>query len=310
MKILKSKKITVLDSKCCRPLYVDVERPRAYLPGEEFQIFAQSIPETELIFNLIDPYGNISKIKQIMTNQKGTIDWQYFTIPRIATPGIWTLEVIDENNSDSSRLIVIPTPDELIKESPTTIETQNNYEDILTNKEPTHDVLLVSSLKPFEDDGREKQRAILHRGGPPQSLYPTIIESYNAGFDVDDKGIVTYATTPHEKYSLNPEKGFYLEDWLPAQIPDGQKLLYVNTGYDTKKINGNIYDYYTVSYTFVPTYFELNESVTQYDLYYGEGFTITIRYDDLQDEIEDVIEESKELFDQRTGRYGGYQELL
>ena len=301
---------TIMDSKCCRPLSVSVKIPGAYMSGEEFQIFVKSTPNTELTFNLIDPYGKISKTKQITTNQKGTIDWKSLTISRIAPPGIWTLEVTDGKNSDFTPLIVIPTPDELIKKSPTAKEIQTSYDDALTNKEAEYGILLASSLEPFVDDGRERQIAILHRGGPPQLQYSQIMDSYNAGFDVNDKGVVTYVVTPHEKYSLNPKQGFYLEDWLPEQILDGQKLLYAGTSYDTEEINGNIYESYSAGYTFVPSYFVLHENVTQYDLYYKEGFTITIRYDDLQDEIDDVVEESKDRFAETYKGYGGYQEMM
>ncbi len=280
------------------------------MPGEEFQIFVQSTPNTELVFNLIDPDGKISKTRDIMTNQIGEIDWQYFTLSRIATPGIWTFEVTDGNHFDSVPLIVTPTPDDLIKKSSTETEIQTSYDDILTNKEPTQSILLTSSLEPFIDDGRERQIATLHRGGPPQFQYLQIMDSYKAGFDVNDKGIVIYTETPHENYSLNHKRGFYLEDWLPDKIPDGQKLLYAITGCDTEKINESIYESYYAGYTFVPSYFVLNENVTQYDLYYGEGFTIHITYDDLQDEIENIIEESKERFAETYKGYGGYHEMM
>jgi len=309
---IKTKKnFTVMDSKCCRPLSVSIDLDGGvYLPGEEFQIYVKSKPDALLTFSLIDPDGKIAKIKHVTSNKKGVINFESFTLSRIATLGTWVLEVTDQKNSDSIPITVIPIPDELVIKSPTTQEILTSYDEKLAKINDGYNILLASSLEPFEDDGREKQKAILHRGGPPQLLYPVIIESYKAGFDVDDKGIVTYVTTPHEKYSLNPGKGFYLEDWLPEQIPDGQKLLYATTGYSTNEINGNTYESYSAIYYFVPNSFVLHENVTQYDVRYDGGFYISVGYSDLQDSIDDVIEESKDLFAQRSQGYGGYQEML
>ena len=304
------KNFTIMD-KCCRPLSVSIESG-AYLPGERFQIYSQATPKTPLTFSLIDPNGKISKTKEITTNHQGKIQYESLSVPRIAIPGIWTLEVTDGKNLDSTPIIIISTPDELIKKSPSSEKILTSYENELANKKSGYEVLLASSLEPFEDDGRQYRHKILEHYPAPTLYYDMIKHGWidTTGFETDKYGIVTYVDEPHEKYTLNSKKGFYLEDWIPDNIPDGQKLLYAQTNYSTYEKNELINEKYGASYNFVPINFVVDENTTTYDLKHNMGFRVIIHYNSWQDEIEDILEGQKERHTELMGNYGGYQTMM
>ena len=305
------KSFTILDSKCCNPIDIDAQSD-VFIPGDEFQIFVKTTPQTPLTINLIEPNGKIAQTKQITTNENGGINWQTLALSRIAIPGIWTLEAKSNTNSDSISLLVVPTPDELIKKSPTSEKIWTSYEEKLANKKSGYDVLLASSLEPFEDDGRQYRHKILEHYPAPTLYYDMIKYGWidTTGFETDEYGIVTYVDEPHEKYSLNSKKGFYLEDWIPDNIPNGQKLLYAQTNYSTYEKNELINENYGASYNFVPINFVVDENTTTYDLKHSMGFRVIIHYNSWQDEIEDILEGQKERHTELMGNYGGYQTMM
>lgn len=305
------KRFTILDSKCCNPIDISAQHD-VFIPGDEFQIYVKAPPQTPLTFNLIDPNGKITQTKKITTNQKGGIDWQYLTLSRIATPGIWTLEADDGKNSDSVSLLVIPMPSELIKKSPLAKEILNSYDDELTNKKSGYEVLLVSSLEPFVDNGAIYLHRVLERVPAPVSYSQMLQMNWldtSPEFETNDYGIVTYRDDLHEKYSINLHKGFYPEDWLPDFIPDGQKLLYGSSGYIPEEVDGLINEKYYAHYNFVPLHVVLDENITSWHLTNNQGFRISISYDPLRDEAIDILEDLEERHDAKSKSYGGYQTI-
>jgi len=162
-------------------------------------------------------------------------------------------------------------------------------------------VLDLSSPTEFVDDGREYPRAMGHRG-PPQLMYDIIIDSYK-DFDVNEKGVTTFTTIPHEKYSINPGVGFYAEDWFPEYIPDGQKLLFTETScYESGSCGLGI--------TFVPTTFVLTPFTTNHNLNLAKGFSIGVNHSTLSvDELEDSAEHLRESFIESEGGYGEIREM-
>jgi len=304
------KNFTIMDSKCCRPLSVYVTSG-AYLPGEGFQIYVKTAPQTPLTFNLIEPNGKITQTKQITTNEKGEIDWQSLTLSRIATPGIWTLEAKSKTSSDTISLLVVPTPYELIKKSPSSEKILASYEEELANKKSGYDVLLVSSLEPFVDDGRQYLFPKPGHKPAPTVYYDMIKYGWvnTVGFETNDYGVVTYVDESHEKYSIKLHDGHYLEDWIPSYIPNGQKLLYATTSYDPTDYWGNLNDQYFAAYNFVPTSFVIDENTTSYNLKYNMGFRVNVSYDSQGDEIEDIIEGWSDGHDERVDSYGGVRTI-
>ena len=176
--------------------------------------------------------------------------------------------------------------------------------------------LIISSDKEFVDDGREIKRSMLQRAPAPDFWYDKIISSEIKGFDVTESDPrlssvrIILDTTLHEKYSINKGVGFYLEDWMPTYIPDGQKLLYADTYYSTYEISEKEYEVYYANYQFVPSTFVLHQNVTNYDLDVSKGFTIHIEHDTLPfDEVEDIIEKRNEILESQSGNYGGYRDM-
>ena len=148
-------------------------------------------------------------------------------------------------------------------------------EPIITPKQVTPTIVILdhSSDVEFVDDGRDIFRSKLQASAPPRNYYNEIMSALNNNdsvFSNDGKGVITVNSIPHEKYSLKENRGFYLEDWLPGFVPEGQRLLYSGTLYHE---NG---DNYTVVHKYVPTTFELTPEITNYDLQVSKGFTITI----------------------------------
>ena len=170
-------------------------------------------------------------------------------------------------------------------------------------------VLDFSSPVDFVDDGRKYPFAS-GGSGPPHKIYDKISQSYR-DFYVDHKGVATFTPTPHEKYSLNPGKGHYIEDWIPGYIPDGQRLLYAETNYDTFEQNGKTYETYNTGIFFVPTTFELTPFTTNHLLDSAKGFNVKVRHSTMpHDELEDISEDLREKFIEDEWRgYGEIREL-
>ncbi len=139
---------------------------------------------------------------------------------------------------------------------------------------PTIVILDQSSDVEFVDDGREIFRSKLQASAPPSHYYDNImthLSNHNSVFSNDGNGVITVNSIPHEKYSVKENQGFYLEDWLPEFVPEGQRLLYSATSYHE---NG---DYNNLIHRYVPNTFELTEDTTTHDLQVSKGFTITIK---------------------------------
>jgi len=159
-------------------------------------------------------------------------------------------------------------------------------------------VLEASSPVEFVDDGREPPRA-LQRHPPPVPWDQRLRSIVIGPDDVGPDNRIRLSTTPHEKYSVTPGKGFHVEDWMPSHILDGQRLLYVDNLYYP---SGDAY----LRMQFVPTTFMLSNDTTDYDLKYkSDGFRVSAEYTVAQlDEIEDRIEHITEVFGSQSGNYG------
>ena len=134
-------------------------------------------------------------------------------------------------------------------------------------------------------------------------MYDTIRNSeINPGSTVSGDS-ARIQSTAHEKYSVNPGVGFYIEDWMPTHILDGQKLLYADNGCYP---SGNCY----LDMQFVPTTFVMNENVTNHDLDLSKGYAVGVEYSVAPlDEIEDAIEYIQEVFESQPGEYGGFVDM-
>ncbi|RNJ79866.1 MAG: hypothetical protein EB829_01315, partial [Nitrosopumilus sp. H8] len=115
-------------------------------------------------------------------------------------------------------------------------QSQNELKsDIQTaDKEPVLTTLRVASPVAFVDDGRDYGKVIQRRPAPDPFYEDimAIMTTDGGGMVVSQSGDATFYSADHEKYSVNPEVGFYTEDWLPTHIPDGYKLLYGGTHYE------------------------------------------------------------------------------
>ena len=170
-------------------------------------------------------------------------------------------------------------------------------------------VLDLSSLTEFVDDGREYPTAI-QRSPAPAPMYDSIMQHLES-FPVDGNGVATFTAVPHTKYSLNPQQGLYIEDWMPTYIPKGYKLLYGSTSYHTTELNGNTYETHGAGLSFVPSTYVLSEDVTNTDYKINKGFHISIVHSTLpHDEIGDDIEHVREVFESQGNNYGeGFREM-
>ncbi len=164
--------------------------------------------------------------------------------------------------------------------------------------EPKMIELNVASPVEFVDDGREVKRSVLQRSPAPWPMYERIMDSQITPDDVGSDGLARVSSTPHEKYSVNPGVGFYIGDWFPTHILDGYKLLYAETECHP---SGNC----GLTIQYVPTTFVLHQNVTNYDLDVSKGFMVGVKYSvEPLDEIEDAIEEGKEIDESQHGNYG------
>ncbi len=177
--------------------------------------------------------------------------------------------------------------------------TKTDVADSTPNTEIQHVTMKVSSDVEFVDDGREIQRSTLQKSPAPAPMFDRIVKALDeSNFELNSNGIASFATTAHEKYSVNPGVGLYVEDWIPTYIPDGQKLLYSETNCYPSGICG-------LGLTYVPTSFVLNENVTSHDIHVSKGFFIGISHEPLPiGDIEDGIEQIQETFGSQTGNYG------
>ena len=160
----------------------------------------------------------------------------------------------------------------------------------------------VLSSEEFILDEREIKR-VLQRAPAPWPWYEIIMDSEINPNDIGSDNLVQLPTTAHEKYSIKPNIGFYIEDWMPTHILDGQKLLYADTGCYP---SGDCF----LKMQFVPKTFVLNKNVTNLDLDLSKGFVIGVNYSITPlDEIEDIVEEFWEARESQSGNYGGYVEM-
>ena len=162
--------------------------------------------------------------------------------------------------------------------------------------------LNVLSSEDFMPDEREIKR-VLQRSPAPWHWYETIMDSEITPNDIGSDNLVRLPATAHEKYSVKPNVGFYIEDWMPTHILDGQKLLYADTGCYP---SGDCF----LKMQFVPKTFVLNKNVTNLDLDLSKGFIVGVNYSITPlDEIEDMIEGSWEARESQPGNYGGYVDM-
>ena len=170
---------------------------------------------------------------------------------------------------------------------------------------PTIVMIDQSSDVEFVDDGREIFFSKLQASAPPRNYYNNIMTHLNnQEFKNDGEGNITLTSVPHEKYSVKESIGFYLEDWLPGFIPEGQRLLYSGTDYSEK------YDSYSLVHRYVPTTFELTPEITTYDLRKAQGFTITIKQTTTPMlPIEGNMERHKSILATQEGNVGGYVDM-
>ncbi len=119
----------------------------------------------------------------------------------------------------------------------------------------------------------------------------------------------TFTSVPHTKYSKNPGVGLYIEDWMPAHILDGYRLLYAHTGYEEYKSGENVH---YVGYHFVPTDYVLQPDATYHTLFNrSDGYAAIVEISNVQhDEIEDIKEEFRESRESQSGNYGGFREMI
>ena len=193
-----------------------------------------------------------------------------------------------------------PTTDTPVEEPTTDTPTEEPATD--TIEEPTTDTLTESSSEETADkltidtqtgDGQiiyfstSSPVEFVHDGreielpGPFGSWpwYDKIMNATWSPTDIDQQGIISVISPPHEKYSVNPGVGFYLEDWMPTVIPDGQKLLDASTSFAKYKDKGTRPDeVHSLRFDFVPTSFVLTEDIDVVDLTRSNGFWIGVQH--------------------------------
>lgn len=161
-------------------------------------------------------------------------------------------------------------------------------------------VLNASSSVGFVDDGREILGAKLEPSGPPNPMYDAIMNSEISPDSIGHDKLARIQSTPHEKYSVNPGVGFYVEDWMPTHIIDGQRLLYADTGCYR---SGDCY----LKMQFVPTTFVLDENVTNHSLDFSKGYLVHAEYEVKRFyEIDYIVTSLSKIFESEPGAYGGF----
>ena len=110
-------------------------------------------------------------------------------------------------------------------------------------------ILQIASPVPFVDDGREKNWnwEPIDNGNRPHAKK---VSDYDLFVGNDNKNTTMVFTSPkHEKYTINHGVGLYHEDWMPTYIPDGYRLLYINSEHI---VYPNLEVTYYIRYFFVP----------------------------------------------------------
>ena len=188
--------------------------------------------------------------------------------------------------------------------------TQAHTDDDVVS-EITTVTLNIASPVEFVDDGREYPPA--HQRSPPSPpIYDRVMGAELVFPSSDVSGETSRSTTftsvPHTKYSKNPGVGLYIEDWMPAHILDGYRLLYANSEYEEFKSGENVH---YVKYYFVPTDFVIQPDATYASLFRtSNGYSAVAEISNVQhDEIEDSIENLWESRESQSGNYGGFREM-
>ena len=171
----------------------------------------------------------------------------------------------------------------------------------VTSEQPTILEFDTASKLEFVDDGREYPQAV--QRAPAPHLMDRYIKDFEYNpYNLNSDEPLRIASVPHEKYSLNPGVGFYVEDWIPTHVLEGQKILYIkNLCYED---SGDCF--FEIHY--VPKDFEYDKNTTtNHDLRQAKGYAVAVKYIAEQlDEIEDVIEEKEEYYSSVPSYYGGF----
>ncbi len=172
-------------------------------------------------------------------------------------------------------------------------------------EEVTIVVLNASSPEEFVHDGREFQRT-LQRMPSPWPMYDRIVASTTGIIPANSNGTFSLKSTPHEKYSVIPNVGFYLEDWMPSVIPTGQRLIAANTYYSSYDIGASVEkEEYIAYYRFVPTTFVLYQNATTWDLHTSQGFTMGVKRSNFAyNEVGDITEHRQDILKSQPDNYG------
>ncbi|MCE2507638.1 MAG: hypothetical protein J4F36_14455 [Nitrosopumilaceae archaeon] len=160
----------------------------------------------------------------------------------------------------------------------------------VTSEQPTTIEFDTVSTLEFVDDGREYPQAL------QRAPAPWLMDRYIKDFEYNPYNLNS------EKYSLNPGVGFYVEDWIPTHVLEGQKILYIkNLCYED---SGDCF----LVIQYVPKDFEYDkDTTTNHDLRVSKGYAVAVTYiAEQRDEIEDVIEHKKEIYSSQSGYYGGF----
>ena len=199
--------------------------------------------------------------------------------------------------------------DRLVQIGFTIIEVQIEVSDSpvdIAPEEVTTVVLNVSSSEEFVHDGREFQRT-LQRMPAPWPMYDKIVAATTGIIPADSDGTFSLKSVPHEKYSIIPKVGFYLEDWMPSVIPAGQRLLAAETYYSLYDIGASVEkEEYIAYYRFVPTTFVLHTNVTSWDLHTSQGFTMGVKRSNFgYGQVVDISEHRQDILKSQPDSYGG-----
>lgn len=218
-----------------------------------------------------------------------------------------TSHLLVERTNGKMACVSERTADKLIQRGGNLISNiiETNVEESLQSESKIITLNLGSDI-PFIDDNREYP-IVVQRAPAPWNIYDKITNSYDDIMKVDSKGIASVQSVTHEKYSVN-SKGLYIEDWMPTYIPNGYKLLYAETGVDEYEHNQkNIIEQWGFI-QFVPNDFELTPEITNHDLRLSNGFSIGIKFSNVEiDEVQDSFEHRWDVLESQGNHYGEQQ---
>ncbi len=80
-----------------------------YLPGDAILVLGDSSPNVLLTVTLLDPDGNVVKVRETFSDKNGKISESGFRIPSDAKYGMWTINVKSGSNFDNAELKVLAT---------------------------------------------------------------------------------------------------------------------------------------------------------------------------------------------------------